>query len=120
MKQSTQTTLVFVFGLLVSSLFMSQTMINQRLASGHHQGVKQEQNQAPYQEQMQIVTIVAKSMSEEQKVAYDQESSRMQTVIISAKRLSPEQKLAMDLQADQQNSIARDTVATQEAQADKI
>jgi len=119
MKQSSQTALVFVSGLLVSSLFMSQASISQRFAGNQVQSQIQHQastNQTP----MQTVTIVARRMSEEQKVAYDQESSNMQTVVISAKRLSPEQKLAMDLQADQQDRIVRDTIATQEAQADKI
>lgn len=42
------------------------------------------------------VTIVAKRMTEEQKLAYDAAQNTVQTVLISAKKLTGEQKLAMD------------------------
>ncbi|MBR7745709.1 hypothetical protein [Undibacterium baiyunense] len=46
----------------------------------------------------QQVTVSAKRMSPEEKLAFDLQSTGMQTVIISAKRLTAEQKLAMDAQ----------------------
>lgn len=48
--------------------------------------------------EVQTITVTAKRMSNEQKVAYDQEqaSHGVQTVVISAKRLSPQAKLAYD------------------------
>ncbi|MBR7800419.1 hypothetical protein [Undibacterium fentianense] len=55
-------------------------------------------NSALQKTSMQKVTIAAKRMSPEEKLAYDLQSSGMQTVVISAKRLSPEQKVAMDEQ----------------------
>ncbi len=42
------------------------------------------------------VTISAKRMTEEQKMAYDATQNAMQTVLISAKRMTDEEKLAMD------------------------
>ncbi|MFZ6708387.1 hypothetical protein [Undibacterium sp. TC9W] len=42
------------------------------------------------------VTISAKRMTEEQKMAYDATQNAMQTVLISAKRMTNEEKLAMD------------------------
>ncbi len=42
------------------------------------------------------VTISAKRMTEEQKIAYDATQNAMQTVLISAKRMTDEEKLAMD------------------------
>jgi hypothetical protein len=41
------------------------------------------------------VTVTAKRMSAEQKLAFDLENQEMQTVVISTKRLTAEQKLAM-------------------------
>lgn len=41
------------------------------------------------------VTVSAKRMSPEQKLAFDLESQGVQTVVITSKRLSPQQKLAM-------------------------
>lgn len=45
--------------------------------------------------QIASVTVTAKRMSAEQKLAFDLENQGFQTVVISTKRLSPEQKLAM-------------------------
>lgn len=45
--------------------------------------------------QIASVTVTAKRMSTEQKLAFDHENQGIQTVVISTKRLSPEQKLAM-------------------------
>lgn len=47
---------------------------------------------------IQTVTIVAKRMTPEQKLAFDLQSTGMQTVVISAKRLTPEQKIALEQQ----------------------
>ncbi|MDY7539752.1 hypothetical protein QN372_08440 [Undibacterium sp. RTI2.1] len=47
------------------------------------------------QAQIQTVTIVAKRMSADEKLAFDTQANGIQTVVISAKRLSPEQKLIM-------------------------
>ncbi|MFZ6819060.1 hypothetical protein [Undibacterium sp. Ji22W] len=49
-------------------------------------------------QKMQKVTVAAKRMSVEEKLAFDLQTTGMQTVVISAKRLSPAQKLAMDAQ----------------------
>lgn len=46
----------------------------------------------------QTVTIVGHRMNDEQKLAFDLQSTGIQTVVISAKRLTPEQKIAMDEQ----------------------
>lgn len=51
------------------------------------------------------VTVSAKRMSPEQKMAFDLESQGVQTVVITTKRLSPEQKLAM-AQEDRAMQIA--------------
>lgn len=109
MKQSINTSLVFLSGLIVSSLFVSQAILSQRT------------NKA--QAEMQTVTIVAQRMTEAQRMAYDQETAAIPTVVISAKRLSPEQKLAMDAQTEEQHLRALDEIATQEipsSQAGKI
>lgn len=45
---------------------------------------------------MQSVTVVAKRMSEEQKIAFDTAQDTTQVVLISAKKLTAEQKMAMD------------------------
>ncbi|MBC3920762.1 hypothetical protein H8L32_25070 [Undibacterium sp. CY18W] len=45
---------------------------------------------------VQSVTIVAKRMSEEQKIAFDTAQDATHVVMISAKRLTAEQKMAMD------------------------
>ena len=50
------------------------------------------------QQKIQKVTIAAKRMSPEEKLAFDLQSTGMHTVVISAKRLTAEQKLAMDAQ----------------------
>ncbi|MCU6433744.1 hypothetical protein LPB67_08130 [Undibacterium sp. Jales W-56] len=53
------------------------------------------------------VTIIAKRLNAEQKLAYDLQSTQdIQTVMISAKRLSAEQKLAMDRDAIEQRQAA--------------
>lgn len=60
------------------------------------------------------VTVSAKRMSAEQKLAFDLENQGMQTVVISARRLSSEQKLAMaqeDLAI--QAALARKSARTQ-------
>lgn len=44
---------------------------------------------------VQTVTVRHARMTEEEKLAYDHETSMMQTVVISAKRLTPAQKAAM-------------------------
>jgi hypothetical protein len=56
------------------------------------------------------VTVVAKRMSAEQKLAYDESQPAMQTVLVSAKRLSTEQKNAMD----KEDQIERQQVAERE------
>lgn len=61
---------------------------------------------------MQKVTVAAKRMSREEKLAFDLQSTGMQTVIISAKRLTPEQKLAMDAQDRAWQSAAKNKVIT--------
>lgn len=52
-------------------------------------------NKQVAQAQIQTVTIVAKRMSADEKLAFDTQANGIQTVVISAKRLSPEQKLIM-------------------------
>ncbi len=65
-------------------------------------------------EQIPTVTITAKRMSADEKLAYDmQQEGYVQTVVIAAKRLTAEQKQAMleeDLRL--QNTIARQAVRT--------
>jgi uncharacterized membrane protein YkvI len=48
--------------------------------------------------EIQTVTVSAKRMTVEQKMAFDLQSTGMQTIVISAKRLTPAQKNAIDEQ----------------------
>ena len=61
---------------------------------------------------IQQVTVAAKRMSPEEKLAFDLQSTGMQTVIISAKRLTPERKLAMDAQDRAWQSAAKNKAIT--------
>ncbi|MES2073858.1 MAG: hypothetical protein V4488_26125 [Pseudomonadota bacterium] len=60
-------------------------------------------NTAAYQQaataEIQTVTMIAKRMSTDEKIAFDTQNASAQTVVIAAKRLTAEQKLAM-LQED--------------------
>ncbi|MFZ6645548.1 hypothetical protein ACO0LO_07525 [Undibacterium sp. TJN25] len=55
---------------------------------------------------VQTVTVTAKRMSTEEKIAYDTANTTAQTVVMVAKRLTAEQKLAMAQQDIVQASAA--------------
>ena len=82
--------------ILISILTISAITATILAGAAYQQGAKQ-------QADIPTVTITAKKMTEQQKIAYDegQSASAIQTVIVKHQRLSASEKLAFD-QFDQQ------------------
>ncbi|MDY7538343.1 hypothetical protein QN372_12410 [Undibacterium sp. RTI2.1] len=94
------TTGIFSIALIAGVLAVSSAY--QAPVKGNNSGNESSDNS------IQTVTIVAKRLSADEKVAYDQQTSpAIQTVLISAKRLTTEEKIAMD----------KDTLAIRQATA---
>ncbi|MFZ6768856.1 hypothetical protein ACO0LM_17500 [Undibacterium sp. Di26W] len=96
-----------------NGLIMSTALITGVLAIGSAFTQVQAQDNAA----LQSVTIVAKRMSEEQKIAFDTAQDPAHVVMISAKRLTAEQKMAMDREDQfERSQLAEKTPARRHVQ----
>ncbi|NDI85283.1 hypothetical protein [Undibacterium crateris] len=64
----------------------------------------------PAQSEIQTVSIVAKRMSEQEKIAFDTESAEVQQVIVAARRMNAEEKIAFDQQFSVNQTLAQKSV----------
>ncbi|MFZ6760965.1 hypothetical protein ACO0K9_27480 [Undibacterium sp. Ji50W] len=96
-----------------NGLILSTALVTGVLAIGSAFTQVQAQDSAA----LQSVTIVAKRMSEEQKIAFDTEQDPAHVVMISAKRLTAEQKLVMDREDQfERSQLAEKTPARRHVQ----
>lgn len=62
------------------------------------------------QAEIQTVSIVAKRMTEQEKIAFDTESAEVQQVIVAARRMNAEEKFAYDQQFSVNQKLAQKSV----------